>query len=1181
MDRKDILYLAVILGLSAGLGNGQMLACQMTSGFAIDSLVCFHLQPMMQYLYFPFNSFLHTGNMISPVSYHVCKREVTVNVSKVVLFQKQHEEKSLCMGWIPLKLCSRTYYVTEYRTILVPDTMVIKECCEGYEPVGHYCAMSANSPKLTATRPGACPAKIDDWVLCPECTEDYGCPGFQKCCDTSAGSFCVSPELPALDRNTIKFWYNGTITIKMKFLELLQLDPGYANHTRLLHAMVTGALWPLEAVVHHISTQPAGPFTIVSRILIGINESVPLQVISTSLSNIAIRLPEVINIQIDDLDECLHRELGACPPLHHCVNTEGSYICSKPNCTHLPPLGQGCSTFLNHSISNVTTSGFHIRWSTDCPDSHLYNIQISSEKIHRSVNVSETSRNISGLNAGELYTVLVTFRNCSGETQLWKERVKTEGQIMNGSLKIDNWNLTGDMQNPNSTQYGDFVEKFIDEVKLSLSGHVPPDQVSVHIVSLSPGSIVVNFLIIINDMKNHTDVTVSSLSAISHNSTFQVDPQSIKIADFNECLSPSDNDCDIHADCKNLDTSFTCECHPTYIDRDPRRPGRKCEGMAVGGPSMTSMASTHSTNPKDTSPPTTSSAAEHIIQVTGQSTQSATAPTDHLNSTASTPEILKTGQFVSSTPTTVTIVPSPPGASKTTPQDATTPKDPKFTTIHPSTSNNGRTTLALAEHSPTDPTTTSTTSNNGRTTLALAEHVTTDPTITSSTSNNGSTTLALAEHSMTDPTTTSTTSNNGRTTLVLAEHLTTDPTTTSTTSNNGRTTLALAKHPMTSTIPKLTAAQERMCSSMPMSKNPHVESTSTPLMALQAMTTHPTSSLTLRDASKVICETGKIGISIKKDFLRMMSISSHSLFLGSPECSVNCSTDTHILLLAGWKDCNTELFRNNTHTVVNSTLYIGLATTSQNVTPGAVILIRCVFQNDILLSSGYNPAGGIYTIIENLEGQGSFRPEFQLFLGDQPIMPNFTLSATDDVTVRIGIKTEDSQLKVVISECWATTTENAYDPMSFPFIKSSCALPNTFTTIQTNGISSNATFQTKIFSFVNKPIVYLHCRLYVCQEDTPNACRPSCSSYRASARSGDILKEVTQMGPLRMASRSHDSDGATNATLSPGYIILIAIGALAVISIAIAILVCWHQRRTGNYNFKMNIRDVGYQVFSN
>ncbi|CAI9614435.1 unnamed protein product [Staurois parvus] len=551
---------------------------------------------------------------------------------------------------------------------------------------------------------------------------------------------------------------------------------------------------------------------------------------------------------------------------------------------------------------------------------------------------------------------------------------------------------------------------------------------------------------------------------------------------------------------------------------------------------------TYSTISIDTSPPTTSSTAEHITKVTTQPAielPQPTPPTNHVTSPVSAPKIPTNGQIVSSTPTAVNTQPAPPETRNTvSPNPTISAKDPKVTTTHTSNTESTHLSTIRDQH--------------------LME-------VNATTYRD-----QIAVHS--------TAGDKGSTTFISTVHPKTDPMMSSSTANKGFITMTS----MTSPTAKLTTAQENVCSFSLMSNNPNIESTSTSLLTLQSTTTQHAPSLTLKDASKVICETGRIGISIEKAFLKMMSISSHSLFLGSPECSVNCSTDTHILITAGWNDCNTDVFNNKTHIVVNSTLYIDLSATMPNITPRAVSLIRCIFQNSILWSSGYNPAGGFYTIIEKLEGGGSFFPEFQLFIGDQPIPTNFTLSATDDITVRIWIRTEEDQFKVVINECWATPTENAYGPVSFPFIKDSCALANTFTTIQTNGVSSNATFQTKIFSFVNNPIVYLHCRLSVCREVIPNTCKPSCSSSRASVRSGEnVFTGVTRMGPLHLNSRSSEAGTSANATLGPGYIILIAIGVLAVVAIIIAALVCWHQRRTGNYNFRMKTRDVGYQVFSN
>lgn len=58
----------------------------------------------------------------------------------------------------------------------------------------------------------------------------------------------------------------------------------------------------------------------------------------------------------------------------------------------------------------------------------------------------------------------------------------------------------------------------------------------------------------------------------------------------------------------------------------------------------------------------------------------------------------------------------------------------------------------------------------------------------------------------------------------------------------------------------------------------------------------------------------------------------------------------------------------------------------------------------------------------------------ELFIGNSPIPKNFTISASDEIMIEVGIQKEDRRLKVVVSECWATPTNNSMDPLSFPFI---------------------------------------------------------------------------------------------------------------------------------------------------
>ncbi|VCX10091.1 unnamed protein product, partial [Gulo gulo] len=251
----------------------------------------------------------------------------------------------------------------------------------------------------------------------------------------------------------------------------------------------------------------------------------------------------------------------------------------------------------------------------------------------------------------------------------------------------------------------------------------------------------------------------------------------------------------------------------------------------------------------------------------------------------------------------------------------------------------------------------------------------------------------------------------------------------------------------------------------------------------------PPQRLSLTEAVRVLCEIEKVAITIQRRFLQQESIPESSLYLGQPSCNVSDHNSTHVLLVAGWSECGTVVQSNMTSTVVRTTL-------RNDLSPDTIIHhlkilspIHCAFQNDLLTSSGYTPEWGLYTIIEDLHGAGNFVTEMQLFIGDTPIPRNYTVSASDDIKIEVGLYNQNSNLKVVLTECWATPSSNARDPVMFVFINDSCPIPNTHTHVIENGDSSKAQFKLKIFSFINNSIVYLHCRLRICMDSPGTTCK--------------------------------------------------------------------------------------------
>ncbi|NXD07744.1 UROL1 protein, partial [Nothocercus nigrocapillus] len=339
----------------------------------------------------------------------------------------------------------------------------------------------------------------------------------------------------------------------------------------------------------------------------------------------------------------------------------------------------------------------------------------------------------------------------------------------------------------------------------------------------------------------------------------------------------------------------------------------------------------------------------------------------------------------------------------------------------------------------------------------------------------------------------------------------------------------------------------------------------------------PAWEISIKDAVRVSCEIEKIILTIQKRFLQQESIPESSLYLGEPRCNVSVSNGTHVVLQAAWGDCGIEVQTNVTNTVAKTVLRNDISSQGGIHRLKVASPIHCVFQNDLLASSGYI-AEGIYTIFEDLHGSGHFRTEMQLFIGNSPIPKNFSVSASDDVLIEVGIQRENTKLKVVLTDCWATPTNNSVDPLSFTFINNSCPIPNTYTTLLENGNSSKAQFKLKIFSFVNNSVVYLHCKVRICMETPESTCRMRCRGVRSLKTGETIATHRTSWGPL-CKSAAPDSKREEEAGLAVGYIILIVVAAFVFVLGLAGLFICRYQQKTGRYNFRIKSDNFSYQVF--
>ncbi|NXU76569.1 UROL1 protein, partial [Oreotrochilus melanogaster] len=525
---------------------------------------------------------------LSLLGYHLCNYSLTKNVFKMVAYQKSYEKSTSCGAWIPWMVCPRTYYKTQYHTVEVPETITLTDCCEGYEQVGLYCSLALNRSSVFASRPGICPMEnmeTSDY----RCTFDTECPGLKKCCNSSKGGGCVDPMPEGR-----MFWYNVTVLVKMDFNELIRVDSHLLNHSRLLHSMITGALQPLNASVHHIQSNRAEVYagTVASQVLIGMHEPAPLAEVSSSLKDIVKRTYEVIDTQVQDVNECSYGELNTCPEKNTCINLEGYYSCdpqhehANVNPHQLRTQKEDPSELRNHRIFSVTSNSFEMSWRVTSTLNHTFQVQVfKGKEIVQNLKTEEMNMEVFGLEAGVMYSVEISYETC-GKTILSHKNVKTDAKIFGVTMRILNYNFTDDFHNASSSAYEEFSRLLLTELEKSfppnISALYKSGKLKVQTESLQAGSIIVRLRITVQDPEFSVDPFTFApvLSYLYNGSALLVDQQNTVVEDWDECASLAENDCSVFAECVNLMGSYLCRCKTT-MDTNPSRPGRNCEGEIV------------------------------------------------------------------------------------------------------------------------------------------------------------------------------------------------------------------------------------------------------------------------------------------------------------------------------------------------------------------------------------------------------------------------------------------------------------------------------------------------------------------------------------------------------------------------------------------------------------------------
>ncbi|KAM4726216.1 uromodulin-like 1 [Anableps anableps] len=1133
------------------------------------------------------------GNYLSPSGYHLCIRNESRNVSFLVVHPVPYTVTKPCGGWLFWMTCTVTLYKIvhqiEYKTVKEQVT----RCCDGYEQVGHYCSLSVNRSDEFTAKPGSCPTADGLSPSSVDCEFDLDCPGWQKCCQRCGRFLCSNPTRSEQSLGFQGSLWNATVTVKMDYQQLLSKENGLLNLTRLLQAMITGAL-ESEVSIYYLNSQPVHPYRISTSLLILSNLSLSLHNATSKLHLLLKHIPEVSSVTVQDVDECVHPALHQCSLQAHCTNTLGSYKCvcqqeyldgdpfnpgvdctgdTRVQTTIMPPMVNTTFSWTFNSTRDPSgngTMGSFIPFGTSVTTALTNTSSVTYNSSHASLGTS--SAPVTNMSSAAALPLPGTTCRPSSISGLWLANVTGTSMSVQWSAQVQSnqtfqitlsktsevtkrWETTMTMIKIKGLQPGVLYNITVTPCACGKQGSALHIMVKTDAQTLDATTRLTN-IEFSKDLRNSSSQAYKNLTETFLQEIYQSLPLGLKamvdsgqvrieiqsfslgsvVVNFSIIFNPSPGQTMSNVSAALVhslmnSSKFTVDGSSISInDFDECASGENdCSQWARCTNTWASYTCICLDGFIDNNP-----------ERPGRNCQDGTMDT-------------------TLTPGIFTISPTPP--VPTFPQATTTSK----------TTNPILATSANASHFRTA---IPTVNNNIPPTTATPTTLYTAPVIT-----------GITQTSKTAPTLTINVPTSHSAALTNTSRTTFIPTVPST---NPITTAA----PVTTTItvPAVNATHTTSSSQVISSVAPTTTtsataagSTSTSTTSTTQTTPSPALRSTTNSSLSVQCRVAALTVTLAKAFLVNAKIQEGALYLGIPECGVNGGNTTHVQLTVAWNECATRLVHNETTYTASVTLFNSM--NPYTAEGGSVevprirleVPIMCTYMKSMLISADFGSMG--YEMIkEVITGLGSFQVVVQLMNGTAPLPHNYSLSPEQAVVVEVSLNSTSEQMKVVINKCWATPTQNPADPYSYTFLENSCPL-NIYTKVLMNGNSTSSRVSVQIFSFVNLNVIYLHCQVQICVQIGSDSCVPDC--LQRTARTGNTIgTSVGSSGPiLRLDEESLEEKLNTLHIVG---LSCLGVGVCLCFIVGFVCLFYCQRNRIGHYNFNVKPKEENftYLVFN-
>ncbi|KAJ8300760.1 hypothetical protein KUTeg_022279 [Tegillarca granosa] len=251
-------------------------------------------------------------------------------------------------------------------------------------------------------------------------------------------------------------------------------------------------------------------------------------------------------------------------------------------------------------------------------------------------------------------------------------------------------------------------------------------------------------------------------------------------------------------------------------------------------------------------------------------------------------------------------------------------------------------------------------------------------------------------------------------------------------------------------------------------------------------------------------------------------------------CNLNKNTMNNFIIISFYfNDCGTVASANVTH-ITYTNLLIYEKPHNQAGNPPLVtaysIRLQCEFKR-----AQNSSIGGIQPITDQVTqvAPGEYKTELQFYTDgtlSTPITSN-PLQIVVGVLVYVAVilDTAETNLKIVIQNCFATPDSNRNNPENYPLIRNKCpfdpSLSLSFLPVNTTMIG----FVFKSFKFLNYNNVYLHCDVTVCLEnETTGQCNRHCARRRRRQDTPMYTDYHVRSPPISFISEIYRGEDKTN-----------------------------------------------------